>query len=235
MAELPACEASAVTPQFEQFRSAPLGVPWNGHRVFPHRLSGESPISAHAQRAHCLRFQRHRSENGRARNDHAFGIPFTQGIPRFCRTMLALGSPCKARGAQEYDAPNGGSLDADSANIGARRHLRSIGRALGVDADPARRRSAKAVAGRFQGCESMSSFLPAVCGLDFLCRISEPYSAIRRNRLRASYVVSARINGTVGQICRANGGSIGGVSWQVWWGASRPHLFIEGARPCAWR
>jgi hypothetical protein len=70
MAELPACEASAVTPQFEQFRSAPLGVPWNGHRVFPHRLSGESPISAHAQRAHCLRFQRHRSENGRARNDH---------------------------------------------------------------------------------------------------------------------------------------------------------------------
>src|SRR5215468_8077310 len=45
--------------------------------------------------------------------------------------MLALGSPCKARGAQEYDAPNGGSLDADSAKIGARRHLsmRSIGRA----------------------------------------------------------------------------------------------------------
>ena len=27
MAELPACEASAVTPQFEQFRSAPLGFP----------------------------------------------------------------------------------------------------------------------------------------------------------------------------------------------------------------
>src|SRR6516164_6517686 len=36
----------------------------------------------------------------------------------------------------------------------------SIGRAFGVDADPARRRSAKAVAGRFQGCESMISFLP---------------------------------------------------------------------------
>src|SRR5262245_38317546 len=94
-------------------------------------------------------------------SDHAFGIPFTQGIPRFCRTMLALSSPC-ARGAQEYDAPNGGSLDADSAKIGARRHLsmRSIGRALGVDADPATRRSAKAVAGRFQGCESMISFVP---------------------------------------------------------------------------
>src|SRR5262249_37717551 len=75
--------------------------------------------------------------------------------------MLALGSPSKARGAQEYDAPNGGSLDADSAKIGARRHLsmRPIGRALGVDADPARRRSAKAVARRFQGCESMISFL----------------------------------------------------------------------------
>src|SRR5262249_22294137 len=102
-------------------------------------------------------FQRHLSGNDRARSDHAFGIPFTQGIPGLCRTMLALGSPCKARGAQEYDAPNGGSLDADSAKIGARRHLsmRSIGRALGVDADPARRRSAKAVAGRFQGCESM--------------------------------------------------------------------------------
>src|SRR5215467_909623 len=103
---------------------------------------------------------------------HAFGIPFTQRIPRFCRTVLALGIPCKARGAQEYDAPNGGSLDADSAKIGARRHLRSIGRAFGVDADPARRRSAKAVTGRFQGCESMSSFLPAVCGSDFLCRNS---------------------------------------------------------------
>ena len=116
----------------------------------------------HVHRAQGLRFQRHRSGNDRARSDHAFGIPFTQGIPRFCRTMLALGSPCKARGAQEYDAPNGGSLDADSAKIGARRHLsmRSIGRALGVDADPARRRSAKAVAGRFQGCESMISFLP---------------------------------------------------------------------------
>src|SRR5215468_7361299 len=76
--------------------------------------------------------------------------------------MLALGSPCKARGAQEYDAPKGGSLDADSAKIGARRHLsmRSIGRALGVDADPATRRSAKAVAGRFQGCELMISFVP---------------------------------------------------------------------------
>src|SRR5215475_13768720 len=106
--------------------------------------------------------------------------------------MLALGSPCKVRGAQEYDAPNGGSLDADSAKIGARRHLsmRSIGRALGVDADPARRRSAKAVAGRFQGCESMISdpnrtlsayvmdcsrsraastaSAQTVCGLDFL-------------------------------------------------------------------
>jgi hypothetical protein len=100
-----------------------------------------------------LRFQ-NRSGNDRARRDDAFGIPFTQGIPRFCRTVLALGSPCKARGAQEYDAPNGGSLDADSAKIGARRHLsmRSIGRAT-------RRRSAKAVAGRFQGCESMISLL----------------------------------------------------------------------------
>src|SRR5215469_18975455 len=54
-------------------------------------------------------FQRHLS-NDRARSDYAFGVPFTQGIPRFCRTMLALGSPCKAPGAQEYDAPNGGSL-----------------------------------------------------------------------------------------------------------------------------
>src|SRR5262252_10798788 len=67
-------------------------------------------------------FQRHLS-NDRARSEHAFGVPFTQGIPRFCRTMLALGSPCKARGAQEYAAPNGGSLDAHSAKIGARRHL----------------------------------------------------------------------------------------------------------------
>jgi len=107
-------------------------------------------------------FQRHLS-NDRARSDHAFGVPFTQGIPRFCRTMLALGSPCKAPGAQEYDAPNGGSLDAHSAKIGARRHLsmRSIGRALGVDVDPARRRSGRAVAGRFQGRESMISFLRA--------------------------------------------------------------------------
>src|SRR6516164_8176763 len=91
---------------------------------------------------------------------HAFDISFSQRIPRFCRTVLALGIPCKARGAQEYDAPNGGSLDEDSANNGARRHPRSIGRAFGVDADPARRRSAKAVAGRFQVCESMISFLP---------------------------------------------------------------------------
>ena len=120
-------------------------------------FSGESPISMRAHRAQCLRFQKHRSGNDRARSDDAFGIPFTQGIPRFCRTVLALGSPCKARGAQEYDAPNGGSLDADSAKIGARRHLsmRSIGRA----ADATGRRSAKAVAGRFQGCESMISFL----------------------------------------------------------------------------
>src|SRR5262249_8682163 len=86
--------------------------------------------------------------------------PFTQRIPRFCRTVLALGIACKARGAQEYDAPNGGSLDADSANNGARRHLRSIRRAFGVDANPARRRSAKAVTGRFQGCKSMISLLP---------------------------------------------------------------------------
>src|SRR5262245_48460601 len=42
--------------------------------------------------------------------------------------MLALGSPCKARGAQEFNAPNGVSLDADSAKIGARRSIR---RALG--------------------------------------------------------------------------------------------------------
>ena len=91
---------------------------------------------------------------------HAFDISFSQRIPRFCRTVLALGIPRKARGAQEYDAPNGGSLDADSANNGAHRHPRSIGRAFGVDADPARRRSAKAVAGRSQGCESMISFLP---------------------------------------------------------------------------
>jgi hypothetical protein len=99
--------------------------------------------------------------NGRARSDHALDIPFTQRIPRFCCAVLALGSPCKARGAQEYNAPNGGSLDADSAKIGARRHvsMRSIGRALGVDDDAARRRSAKAVAGRFQGCESMIAFL----------------------------------------------------------------------------
>src|SRR5262249_15716315 len=33
---------------------------------------------------------KHRSGNDRARNDHAFGIPFTQGIPGFCRTMLAF-------------------------------------------------------------------------------------------------------------------------------------------------
>ena len=112
---------------------------------------------------------------------HAFDISFTQRIPRFCRTVLPLGIPCKARGAQEYNAPDGGSLDAHSANNGARRHLRSIGRALGVDADPARRRSAKGVTRRFQGRESMSSFLPAVCGLDFLCRISEPCAAIGRH------------------------------------------------------
>src|SRR5215471_4954642 len=43
------------------------------------------------------------------------------------------------------------------------------------------------------------------------------------------------MNGTVGQICRSNGGSNGSVSWQDWWGASRPHLVIEGSRPCAWR
>ena len=74
--------------------------------------------------------------------------------------MPALGSPCKARGAPEYDAPNGGSLDADSAKIGARQHLsmRSIGRALG-DAHAARRRSAQAVAARFQECESMIALL----------------------------------------------------------------------------
>src|SRR5262249_37670514 len=67
----------------------------------------------------------------------------------------------KAQGAQEYNAPNGGSLDTDSAKIGARRHLsmRSIRRALGVDASPARRCSAEAVAGRFQGCKSMISSL----------------------------------------------------------------------------
>src|SRR5262245_4303577 len=72
--------------------------------------------------------------------------------------MLALGSPCKARGAQEYDAPNGGSLGPDSAKIGARRRLSM--RSIDVDADPAGRRSAKAVAGRSQGCESMISSLP---------------------------------------------------------------------------
>lgn len=136
-------------------------------------------FSAHAHRAHYLVFKDTLGKWSR-KEYHAFDIPFTQRIPRFRCTVLALGFPCKARAAQEYDAPNGGSLDADSANNGARRHLRSIGRALGVDADPARRRSAKAVTGRFQGCESMSSFLPAVCGLDFLCRISEPCAAIGR-------------------------------------------------------
>ena len=76
--------------------------------------------------------------------------------------MPALGSPCKARGAPECDAPNGGSLDADSAKIGARQHLsmRSIGRALGGDAHAARRRSAQAVTARFQECESMIALLP---------------------------------------------------------------------------
>ena len=47
----------------------------------------------HVHRAH--RFQRHRSGNDRARSDHAFGIPFTQGIPRFFRTMLALAARAK--------------------------------------------------------------------------------------------------------------------------------------------
>ena len=91
--------------QFEKFRSAPLGVFWNGRRVFPHRLSGEPPISAHAHRAHYLRF--HDTFGKWSRKEyHAFDIPFSQRIPRFCRTVLALGIPCKAQGAQEYDAPN---------------------------------------------------------------------------------------------------------------------------------
>jgi len=167
MAELPACEAQA---SIQEFGSTPLGVPWNGHRVFPHRLSGESPIFGTRAPGPLSSFSKTRWGKWSRKEYHAFDIPFTQRIPRFCRTVLALGIPCKARGAQEYDAPNGGSLDAESANNGARRHLRSFGRAFGVDADPARRRSAKAVAGRFQGCESMSSFLPAVCGSDFLCR-----------------------------------------------------------------
>ena len=165
----PSCRPVKLTLQFKNSGSTPLGVPWNGHRVFPHRLSGESPIFGTRAPGPLFLFSKTRWEKSR-KEYHAFDIPFTQRIPRFCRTVLALGILCRARGAQEYDAPNGRSLDAESANNGARRHLRSIRRAFGVDADPARRRSAKAVTGRFQGCESMSSFLPAVCGSDFLCR-----------------------------------------------------------------
>src|SRR5262245_57250454 len=40
---------------------------------------------------------------------------------------------------------------------------------------------------------------------------------------------------TAGQICRSNGGSSGGVSWQAGEGAARPHPFLEGPRPCARR
>src|SRR5262245_51396095 len=71
--------------------------------------------------------------------------PFLQSILRFCRTVPALSSPCKARGAPKYDAPTGGSLDGDSAKIGARQHLsmHSIGRAFG-DAHAARRCLAQA-------------------------------------------------------------------------------------------
>ena len=176
----PSCRPVKLKLRFKNSGSTPLGVPWNGHRVFPHRLSGESPTFGTRAPGPLSLFQRHVGKWSR-KEYHAFDIPFTERIPRFCRTVLALGIPCKARGAQEYDAPNGGSLDADSANNGARRHLRSIGRAFGVDADPARRRSAKAVTGRFQGCESMSSFLPAVAAQISFAGISEPCAAIGRH------------------------------------------------------
>src|SRR5262245_49867982 len=74
--------------------------------------------------------------------------------------------------------------------------------------------------------------------LRFSCRIREPRSAVGRHietRLTAclcpSLCRSTRINGTVGQICRSNGGSDGSVSWEAWWG----DLFIEGSRAHAWR
>ena len=55
----PSCRPVKLKLRFKNSGSTPLGVPWNGHRVFPHRLSGESPIFAHAHRAHYLCFQRH--------------------------------------------------------------------------------------------------------------------------------------------------------------------------------
>src|SRR5215471_12301312 len=65
MAELPACEAQA---SIQEFGSTPLGVPWNGHRVFAHRLSGESPIFGTRAPGPLFLFSKTRLENGRARN-----------------------------------------------------------------------------------------------------------------------------------------------------------------------
>src|SRR5215475_8174235 len=65
MAELPACEAQA---SIQEFGSTPLGVPWNGHRVFPHRLSGESPNFGTRAPGPLSLFLKTRWENSRARN-----------------------------------------------------------------------------------------------------------------------------------------------------------------------
>src|SRR5262249_4801561 len=162
MAELPACEAQA---SIQEFGSTPLGVPRNGHRVFQHRLSGVSPIFGTRAPGPLFSFSKTRWGNGRARNI----MRSTFLSPKEYRDFAAQCLRWASRAKRE-EHKNIMLQMADHWVQTARRRLRSIGRAFGVEADPAKRRSAKAVTGRFQGCESMSSFLPAVCGSDFLCR-----------------------------------------------------------------
>src|SRR5262249_45732255 len=93
--------------------------------------------------------------------------------------------------------------------------------------------------GLFRSWAASTASAQTVCGLDFFAEISEPCAAIGRHietcwDRRPSLCRPASMNGTVGQICRSNGGPMGVCLGKIGW-ASRPHLVIGGSRPCAWR